>query len=373
MNFSINKNELSNALSVVSHAVSSNSPQASLRGIKIEAKGDHIVLTGSNADISIQKNISKTEENNLTIVEEGSILIEARYLIDMVRKIDSDTVNVEIIDGSLTRFTGNQAVYKINGMNSYDYPTIDFSKPSDSVILKQGVLTELIEETAFAASLKETRPVLTGVNFKCSDKVLTVTGTDSYRLAKKTMPLDTELSFNITIPSKSLNEVRSTMLNDPEADIEISQNDKKVQFIINDMILQSRLLDGNYPETDRLIPKEFSYKLTINRSDLISAIDRTTFIKTDNMAVNKLECSSDEVVLTNKSQEIGEFREVLHANFEGDPLNISFSGNYVMEAAKVLRGEEIVIQFTGEMKPFVLKDSEDDQLIQLVLPVRTYN
>lgn len=373
MNFSINKNELSNALSIVSHAISSNSPQASLRGIKIEAKEDSIILTGSNADISIQKTLHKTEENNLSIIESGSILVEARYLIDMVRKIDSDTVNVEIIDGSLTRFSGNQAVYKINGMNAFDYPTIDFSKPSDSIVLKQNLLNELIEETAFAASLKETRPVLTGVNFKCNEKVLTVTGTDSYRLAKKTMPLDTELTFNITIPSKSLNEVKSTMLNKPDEDIEISQNDKKVQFIIDDMILQSRLLDGNYPETDRLIPKEFSYKLTINRSDLINAIDRTTFIKTDNMAVNKLECNSDEVVLTNKSQEIGEFREVLNANFEGEPLNISFSGNYVMEAAKAIKGEDIVIQFTGEMKPFILKDSSDDQLIQLVLPVRTYN
>lgn len=373
MNFNINKTELSNALAVVSHAVSSNSPQASLRGIKLDAKEDRIVLTGSNADISIQKTIVKSEDNNLNIIEEGSILVEARYLLDIVRKIDSDIVTVEIIDGSLTRFSGNQAVFKINGMNAFDYPTIDFSKPSNSIQIKQSLLSELIEETSFAASLKETRPVLTGVNFKCNESQLTVTGTDSYRLAKRTVSLNTDLSFNITIPSKSLNEVKSTVLTDPEGDIELYQNEKKVQFIVKDMILQSRLLDGNYPETDRLIPKEFSYKLTMNRSDLISAIDRTTFIKTDNMAVNKLECSQDEVVLTNKSQEIGESREVLHAKFEGEPLNISFSGNYVMDAAKVLKGDEIIIQFTGEMKPFVLKNSEEDTMIQLVLPVRTYN
>ncbi len=372
MNFIINKNELSNSLSIVSHAVFSNSPQPALRGIKIEAKNDSLIITGSDSDISIQKVIHKNDDNNLTITEEGSILIESKYLLDIVKKIDSESVQVEIIDGSLTRFSGNSAVFKINGMNAYDYPTIDFSMPSECIEIKQSILAEIIEETAFAASIKETRPVLTGVNFKLNEKVLTVTATDSYRLAKKSLSLDSENTFNITIPSKSLNEVKSTMLNGND-NIKISQNDKKVQFIIDDMVLQSRLLDGGYPETDRLIPSEFSYKMIIHKQDLIKAIDRTTFIKNDNMTINKLQCSTEEIVLTNKSQEIGESREVLNATWVGEPLNISFSGNYVMDAAKVLKGDQITIEFTGEMKPFVLKNMDDDEVIQLVLPVRTYN
>ena len=155
--------------------------------------------------------------------------------------------------------------------------------------------------------------------------------------------------------------------------ISIYQNNKKVQFVIDDMILQSRLLDGGYPETDRLIPSSFSYTLKMNRQDLIKAIDRTTFIKNDNMTINKLQCSVDEVVITNKSQEIGESREVLNAEWTGDPLNISFSGNYVMDAAKALKDDEIIIEFTGEMKPFILSSEEDPTILQLVLPVRTYN
>ena len=114
------------------------------------------------------------------------------------------------------------------------------------------------------------------------------------------------------------------------------------------------------------------YAVTGNQ-DLIKAIDRTTFIKNDNMTINKLQCSVDEVVITNKSQEIGESREVLNAEWTGDPLNISFSGNYVMDAAKALKDDEIIIEFTGEMKPFILKNLDDDSVIQLVLPVRTYN
>ncbi len=373
MKFSISKNELYAALQIVGHAISSTSPQPSLRGIKIDAENDQLILTGSNADVSIQKTLEKNEDNQLNIMEEGSILIEFRYLNDIVRKIDSDFILVEIIDGSLTKFSGNSAVFKINGMVARDYPIIDFSKPATFIKMNTQQLAEIIEQTTFATSTKEQKPVLTGVNFKLSDNMLNCTATDSYRLAKKTIALDFEGEFNITIPSKSLNDVKSTMLSDTNEEIEIAMNNKKAQFIIKNMIFQTRLLDGVYPETDRLIPKEFKYTLNMNKDDLIHAIDRTIFIKNDNMIINRLQCSSDEVVLTNKSQEIGESIENLVASFNGDPLDISFSGTYVLEAIRNLKGNNLVISFTGEMKPFILKTTDDDTVLQLVLPVRTYN
>ncbi len=372
MKFTVSKNELNTALQNVSHAISPNSPQPALRGIRLEAVNDSLMLTGSDADVSIFYTMKKDENNNLNIMEEGAILVESRYLNEIVKKIDSDEITVEIIDGALTRFSGSSAQFKINGMRPDDYPSIDFSKPASSVTMNASDLNLIIEQTAFAASAKETRPVLTGVNFKTADHMLYVTATDSYRLAKKNIPLDTDAEFNVTIPAKSLNEVKTTMLNRDET-IEIAVSDKKAQFISERMILQTRLLDGGYPETDRLIPKEFAYTMDINRYDLIRAIDRTTFIKNENMTINRLQMSREEVILTNKSQEIGESHENLAAVFEGEPLDISFAGNYVMDAAKALKGENVRISFTGDMKPFILTSPDDDSVMQLVLPVRTYN
>ncbi len=373
MNFTVSKTELSNALQNVSHAISSNSPQPSLRGIKIDAYNDMLQMTGSDADVSIFYTMKKDEKNNLNIVEEGSILVESRYLNEIVKKIDADTIHVEIIDGALTRFSGSLAQFKINGMRPDDYPAIDFTKPASSIKINAADLNLIIDQTVFATSAKETRPVLTGVNIKMADHNLVFTATDSYRLAKKTIPFDSEETFNVTIPAKSLNEVRTTMLGNDKEEIEIAVSDKKAQFISDNMILQTRLLDGSYPETDRLIPKEFSYALRINRYDLIRAIDRTSFIKNENMTINRLQLSADEVIITNKNQEIGESQESLAAVFEGEPLDISFAGNYVMDAAKALKGENILISFTGDMKPFILSNPDDDSVIQLVLPVRTYN
>ncbi len=372
MNFTISKQAFGNALAIVGHAVSSSSPQPYLRGIYIEASGNELVLTGSNADISIQKKVIADDENKLNIVEEGSILMEASYLNEIVKKLDADIISVEIIDGSLTRFAGSEAVFKINGMNTNDYPKIDFSKPMSSISMPASLLLEIIDQTTFAASTKETKPVLTGVNFHLADNVLKCTATDSYRLAKKTLDFKSDADFNITIPSKSLNEVRSTMLADAE-NIEIAQNDKKAQFWSEDMVLQTRLLDGGYPETDRLIPSEFTQKLTINRNDLIHAIDRTIFIKTDNITVDRLILSADELVLTNKSQEIGESTERLNGKYEGEPIDISFTGPYVMEACKVLHGDTVNVNFTGYMKPIIITCDDDPSVLHLILPVRTYN
>ena len=373
MNFSISKNAFAYAAGIVDHAISPTCPQPSLRGMKITARDNSLLLTGSNSDISIAKVVKADDDNQLVIVEEGTILIESRYLLDIVKKLDSEIITIEVIDGSLTRFSGERAVYKINGMNVIDYPAIEFSKPADSIVMKTGMLKDMIDQTAFATAIKETRPVLTGVNFKLNDHVLSCTGTDSFRLAKKTVPFNTDGSFNVTIPAKTLNDVKSTMITDTDEDIEIALNDKKAQFCIENMVLQTRLLDGSFPDTDRLIPETFNYVMSISRTELIRAIDRTTFIRSDNMSINRLQCSSEEVVLTSKSQEIGESREILPAVFTGDDLDISFSGNYVIEAARALKGDNITLNFSGDMRPFILKDEGDESVIQLVLPLRTYN
>jgi len=373
MNFIVSTSSFLTALNQAAHAVNSSSPQPSLRCLKLSAENHALTVTGSDGDLSIKAVMNADEENRLHIIEEGEILIESRYLMEIVKKIDSNDVQVEILDGALTKFAGNSVVYKINGTQARDYPNIDFSVPENTLTMKAGLLAEIIEQTNFAAAVKETKPILMGVNFRCADGQLTCTATDSYRLARKIVPFESAAPFRLTIPSRALNEVKSVLLGNPDQEIIMAMSEKKATFKNDTLTMQTRLLDGAYPETDRLIPKEFEYKLSIDKMDLVRAIDRTTFIKSDNMAVNRLQCSANDIILTNKSQEIGEFRETLTGAFEGEELDISFSANYVMQAARAIPQERLEILFKGEMKPFIICSAEDDSLIQLVLPVRTYN
>ena len=371
MYFKVAKKNFYNALSVAARAISTFSPLPAFSGIKIDAKEDCLVLTGSDSDVSIQTKLVKSEDCNLEIRDMGSIVIEAKYILEIVRKINADEIEFEVIDGCSTKISGNTAEFRINGMRANEYPAIDFSKPKECFTMEEDILRRIILQTSFATSDKETRPVLMGVNFHCEGNELHCVATDSYRLARKTVELEEELNFNVTIPSKSLQEVLKTL--EGENEVEIAVNDKKAQFIIGDTIVQTRLIDGAYPETNRLIPLQFDYELTIDTKDLLNAIDRASFIKNDGVSVIKFSLSEAECVLSSKSIEVGSSTEVLSsASFEGQPLEISCNGRYVFEAIRALGGSLVKFSLCGEMKPFVITSLEDDKILQLVLPVRTY-
>lgn len=371
MYFKVSKKEFYNALSVVSRAISSFSPIPAFSGIKIDVTDNCIILTGSDSDVSIQTKLNVSDDYTLIINDMGSTVIEAKYILEIVRKIDADEIEFEMLDDSLVKISGNSAEFRINGMRATEYPVIDFSKPSEFFNISEESLKKVILQTSFATSDKEVRPVLTGVNFHCEGNTLHCVATDSYRLAKKSIEISKPLNFNITIPGKSLSEVVKIL--EGESEVEIAVNNKKVQFIIKDTILQSRLLDGVYPETDRLIPIEFNYELTIDSKDLLNAIDRTSFIKSDGVSIIKFTLSEQECVLSSKSAEVGSSTEVLSsASYSGNSLEINCNGRYVFDAIKALGGSLVTFSLCGDMKPFIIKSVDDDSVLQLVLPVRTY-
>ncbi|MDD6468039.1 MAG: DNA polymerase III subunit beta [Erysipelotrichaceae bacterium] len=374
MYFKMSRTDLLNMLSIVSKAISSNSPLPSLLGVKFDVKSNKIELTGSDSDISIKTTKEKSDDAVFEVYEEGSIVINKNYITDIIRKIDSDVVEFEIIDGSLTKISGNSSEYRINGIKSYEYPLIDFSKPEKQFSISSTVLKNIINQTYFATCVQETRPALTGINFNCDQGKMTCIATDSYRLARKIVNLDEDVSFNITIPAKSLLEV--SRLLDKEELVTVSLTDKKAQFICNNTIIQTRLIDGAYPDTSRFVPVSFKYELNMDIKDLLNAIDRQSFIKNENdtFCILKLSMNEDEIIISSRSQEIGSSKEKL--NFEsyvGEPLELSFSGKYVYDALKGLNGNKVKIQFCGEMKPFIITSLEDDSTLQLVLPVRTFS
>lgn len=369
MHFKIKRIKLLNALSKATKAVSVRSPLPVLTGIKFDLLENRLVLTGSDSDLTIQTVIN--EDDDLEIIEEGSVVLSSRYILDIVRKINSDDIEIEIIDGLLTRIKGNQIEYSLNGTDAIDYPRIDLSKTGTHFIMNALHLKNIISETKFAASDKENKPILTGINFKAKNNTLECVATDSYRLAKKIISLDEDVTFNITIPKLSLDEISKII--EKDEDIELYVSDRKVLFVFDQNIIQTRLIDGSYPDTARLIPDHFDYELDIDTVDILNAIDRVSLLSNEQNNIIKLDLSSDKVMLSSYQQEIGSVEENLSTSFyKGEPLSISFSCKYASDAIKSFKGTKIRILLTGEMKPFIIKDIEKDDLIQLVLPVRTY-
>lgn len=370
MQFRILRTELLNALNKVSRAVSNKSPLPVLTGIKFELTEEALILTGSDSDISIETIISKNEDV-LEITKPGSVVLTAHYISEIIRKIESEFIDIQMLDGTLTQIKGEHSEFNLNGIKAIDYPRIDLNRQGEHFTIDSLILKTLINQTVFATSDKENRPILTGVNFRADQGTLNCIATDSYRLARKTIEIDPKLQFNITIPAKSLVEI-SRIIEKVE-DIDVYVSDRKILFALNQVMVQTRLIDGSFPDTSRLVPTEFAYDLRVDSHDVLGAIDRASLLASDGNNIVKLSLDPNHTIISSKSQAIGSVEEEIDsAFFKGEPLEISFSSKYVSDAIRAIGDNKIKILFTGSMQPFIIQSVEDESLLQLVLPVRTY-
>lgn len=367
MDFNINRLVLLDALTKVSRAVSLKSPLPILTGIKFDLLEDGLVLTASDSDISIQTTINE----GIIINQTGSVVLSSKYILEIIRKIDGDTVHIQVVDGTLTRITSESSLFDLNGSKSFDFPRIDLNKNGKHFSMKSYDFKKIIEKTLFATSEQETRPVLTGVNFKVDQHKLVCIATDSYRLAQVSMPIEDDIQFNIVIPKKSLNQIIHIIEKDEMIDLYVS--DRKVLFVIGQYLVLTRLIDGTYPNTSRLVEDQGSYTMSINSSALLGAISRASLLSDEQSNIVKLTMSPDENVLSSYSQEIGSVEENLtKAFYKGEPMTISFSAKYLADAIRSIGTETIQLCFTEKMRPFQITGLDVNDNIQVVLPVRTY-
>ena len=373
MRFIISRNVLEDSLNIVSKAVTNKTPIAVLTGIKFDLDERGLTLTGSDTDLSISTFIpvENNTKQNITVFSTGSCVLNARYVTEIVKKIDSDRIEIELIDSTLVKITDQKSNFSLNSINVSDFPFIDFNFDNNVVVMKGDLLKQVIAQTIFATSIKETRPILTGINFKIDGNVLEAVATDTYRLAKKKVTLGDSAYVNVTIPNKSLSEVSKIISGDEEITIDFFE--KKVLFKVGNTIISTRVINGVYPDTSRLIPENFDYRLTTLTNDLVSAVDRASLLSTDGNNIVKLSMNTDKIELSSRSQEIGSVVEkIANYDYQGSKLDISFSAQYIEEAIKAIGSNEVELSFTSEMKPFIIKNKEDNSVIQLVLPVRTY-
>ena len=372
-NLRISRLHLLKGLTTVSRAISPKSPLPSLSGIKFDLTKEGLTLLASDGEITISTTIKQSigNEDVINVIEEGSILLAGRYITEIIRKIESERVGIELIDSNLIRVFDNNSNFNLNGFRVEDYPNIDFNPEGVTLTISSDDLKTAISQTAFAASDKETRPILTGVNIKAENKKIHFTSTDSYRLATKVIELQQNVEFNVTIPAKNLTEVERLI--DNESMVELHISDRKVIFNLNGTIISSKVHNSPYPDTSRLIPSTFESKFDTLAGVLISAIDRASLLSIDRNNIVKLSLTPERAEISSKSQEIGSVVETIDSfTYEGPRLDISFTAKYAIEAIRAIGTENVTILFNGDMKPFVIKNNEDDSNVQLLLPVRTY-
>ncbi len=372
MNFKIKKNVLMEALNNVSKALSTKNIIPILSGIKFDLFKDKLVLTASDNDISIQTVIEQDE--NLEIKNTGSIVIKGKYILDIIRKLEAEFINLEIVDDHKIMIYTENSKFNLNGIDSKEYPNIEFLSSPDFLTIDVNKFKSLISQTNYACSLDEARLVLTGVNVKTFDNVLECSATDSYRLALKRLNIERGVNndVDIIIPSRNLNELLKILPFEVDSDVEMHIFSNKVIFKFSNILFQSRLINGTYPNTKNLIPVDNLFSIMVNKNEFFNMVDRASILNNDrDNNVITLDISDGVLKITSMSLEIGKVEETMAIN-SLDNIRISFSGRYMMDALKNLTSENVVLTFVGEIKPILLKEEDNSDLIYLILPIRTY-
>lgn len=375
MKLTIKKDLLLNALNKVSKAISTKNLIPVLAGIKFELKKKKLTLTASDNDITIQTMIESTNEEDFKVEQEGIIIIQGKYILDIVRKLPDKYINIEVVDELKILIYTENSEFNLNGISESEYPNIGLEESKKKVHIKASVFKDIVNQTAFASSNEESKPVLTGINFNIVGDVLECNSTDSYRLARKVVKLDSasEENYNIVIPSHNILEF-SRIIDEEDGDIELHIFNNKILFKTGNLKFESRLINGTYPNTSNLLPDDSYLVVSTNLNAFYDVIDRVSILTSDKEKnIVTLETNGDMLILKSSSVEIGRVEEKMPiTKNNNEDIKISFSAKYMMEALKSFSTETVDIHFVGEIKPILIKSSEDETLTQLVLPIRTY-
>ena len=380
MKFTIKRTVFIEQLNHVTKAISQRTPIPILMGVKILASEDGLWLTGSDATISIEAFIDASEtEHALTIEQTGSIVLQASVLSDIVRKLSDETMQIAVRDRLQADITAGNAAFTLLGTAGDDYPRLPTIDEDSTFTLPAMTFKEVIHHTIISISTQEIRPMFTGIYFEFQAGQLKAVSTDSHRLSQRIVQVNSpeakrEEPLGLIIPGRSLNELVKIIHDDD--DVEMTVSDQQILFHTRNLYLYSRLLEGNYPDTDRLLPENYDTRLMLSASHFLKAIERALIMsKEGRNHVVKLAMSADLTLLYGQSQEVGEVKEELTPKaFDGKDLTIAFNPQYMRQALRTFGDQDIVIRFQQATQPFLLLPLEREQersVVQLITPIRT--
>lgn len=368
MRFTVNREYLLKALAMVSKAVPQKAELPILQNVKMSLNEKGLELTGNDNSMTIKTTVPymNGEVELIKNFKHGETLVQCKLLFEIIRHSESEYIDFELIDNSILKISYGDTVNKPVTIRADEYPEIDLSLNGASFDAKASDISKLVEQTAFAASTKETRPILTTVNLNAHANILTATATDTARLARKSIDIDSDASFSANIPAKKLLDIIHSFEGEDVVNIAIS--DKKAVFSFGNTVISTRLINGEYPNTKNIVPKTFNYYLEVNSREFLSAMDRVSLFG----GIIKLVMTEDEVELISRSSLAGSANVKLSTfQFSGERLEISFNSQFMTDAIRAVGSEDVTIAFIGEMKPFVVKNVKDESIDMLVTPLRS--
>lgn len=368
MKFICNTKELNNACNNVIRAVGSKVTVPTVEGILIECGSNTLSLTGYDFELGINTILSAE------VIEPGAIVINAKILCDIIRKLNDDEISFEV-DGTEVYIECGAAQYSIKGIAADDYPELPSVNSGIPFELEQKLVYSMVMQTLFAvADSENSKPVYTGLKFVVSENLLTLIGVDGYRLAIRKEPIaysGEELDF--IVPKKTIKELIKLLDLESDEKIKISIGRRHIVFEIGNYSIISRLLDGEFIDYRSAMPKTIKTTVLVRTSDAIKCIERTTPVIENNQK-NPIRClfDKDEMKVSAVST-LGRVYDYTHANTSGERVEIGFNSKFMLDALNAADTDEVRIELAGPVSPAKLMPVSGDGFLFLVLPMRLKN
>lgn len=353
---------LKNGLNIVEKIVSKNTALPILQNIVLKTENGRLKLSSTNLEIGINFWLGGKIE------EEGEIAVPARIFSDFINNLKEGNITIKTKE-EIVLINSNNYQTKIIGFSSKDFPIIPKPKETPFIVLSSGELYELFNTVIDAAAVSETRPELSGVFLNFLEKTIEAAATDSFHLAEKIINKKNKITKSIIIPRYTVQELIRITAN-LEEDIFISVSENQIFFTSSDLEIVSRLIDGRYPDYKKVIPEKWVSKILINKNELEKNI-RLASIFSSNIFDIKISAEEKGLKISAKNADKGEIFSFTEANLKNDGFNLSVNHRYFLEGLKVIPTENVIMEFTGEGNPLILRPEGKNDLTYLIMPLRS--
>ena len=362
MKFSVTKEKLLECLQQVQNVVSTRTTLPILSNVLLQTNGSEVRLTTTDLDVGVRGSFEAQIE------KEGATTLPARRLFTIIRELPSSEIQFDVDGKNAASIRCGQSFFKILGLPEEEFPPLPKFDDSKVVTIRQKDLRDGLRKTSYAISTDETRYVLNGVLFSFKDNKLTLVATDGRRLAM----LDIDLEFprsheaDIIVPTKAVTELQRLLTDD--GDVRVSVGSGQIAFDLNNTLLVSKLIEGNYPNYRQVIPGEMKERVTLERETFLNSLRRVSLLASDKSNSIKLNFTKNNIDITANTPEVGEAKESLPVAYKGREFSIAFNPEFLMAPLRNLSEDEIFLDLIDEMSPGVIKIQSP--FLYVLMPMR---
>lgn len=364
MKFQCNRNKLTEAVTNVQRAVSVKTTIPALEGILVKCANNKIELFGYDLEICI------TTEIDATVIEEGSSVIKAKLFSDIIRRMPDDTINIEVDSKNIVYINSGRVDYKIVGLPAEDYPEIPVINSEEKVSIEADTLGSMIRQTIYAVAENDVKPTNKGTLFEIENGTIKMISLDGYRLAMRTEKIDCNTEKSFIVPGKSLTEINRLIPDSNEEKIDIISGTRHIMFKIGNYCVISRLIEGEFINYRGSIPKSHVTELKINTRIFTETIERMSLMLTDKMK-SPIRCIiENNEIKTTCNTPLGQANDSLEVMMTGEPIELGFNNKFLLDALRYCETDEIIMELAGATKAIVIKPTEGDSFLFMLMPMR---